>query len=76
MPTEDAYVEADEVGLSTDLSGLVQAIQVKGNQHVRAGQVAFRLHPLPFQLKLDQAQSQLGIVRDNLNALKANCQDL
>jgi membrane fusion protein (multidrug efflux system) len=72
MSTDDAYVEADQVGLSTDVSGLVKEIDVKDNQHVTAGQVLFRLDPLPFQFKLDQAQAQLGVVRDNLNALKAN----
>jgi membrane fusion protein, multidrug efflux system len=72
MSTDDAYVEADQVGLSTDVSGLVKDIDVKDNQHVTAGQVLFRLDPLPFQYKLDQAQAQLGVVRDNLNALKAN----
>jgi membrane fusion protein, multidrug efflux system len=76
MSTDDAYVEADKVGLSTDVSGMVEAIEVRDNQHVTGGQVLFRLDPLPFQLKLDQAQSQLGVVRDNLNALKANYQNV
>jgi membrane fusion protein (multidrug efflux system) len=76
MSTDDAYIEADKVGLSTDVSGMVEAIEVSDNQHVTAGQVLFRLDPLPFQLKLDQAQSQLGVVRDNLNALKANYQNI
>jgi membrane fusion protein, multidrug efflux system len=76
MLTDDAYIKADEVGLSTDVSGMVEAIEVSDNQHVTAGQVLFRLDPLPFQLKLDQAQSQLGVVRDNLNALKANYQNV
>ena len=76
MSTDDAYIKADKVGLSTDVSGMVEAIEVSDNQHVTAGQVLFRLDPLPFQLKLDQAQSQLGVVRDNLNALKANYQNV
>ena len=74
--TDDAFIEADKVGLSTDVSGMVEAIEVRDNEHVTAGQVLFRLDPLPFQLKLDQAQSQLGVVRDNLNALKANYQNV
>ena len=74
--TDDALIEADKVGLSTDVSGMVEAIEVRDNEHVTAGQVLFRLDPLPFQLKLDQAQSQLGVVRDNLNALKANYQNV
>jgi membrane fusion protein, multidrug efflux system len=76
MSTDDAYVEADKVGLSTDVSGMVESIEVRDNQHVPAGQVLFRLDFLPFQLKLDQAQAQLGVVRDNLNALKANYQNM
>jgi membrane fusion protein (multidrug efflux system) len=76
MSTDDAYIEADKVGLSTDVSGMVEAIEVRDNEHVTAGHVLFRLDPLPFQLKLDQAQSQLGVVRDNLNALKANYQNV
>jgi membrane fusion protein (multidrug efflux system) len=76
VSTDDAYVEADKVGLSTDVSGMVEAIEVSDNQHVTAGQVLFRLDSLPFQLKLDQAQSQVGIVRDNLTALKANYQSV
>jgi membrane fusion protein (multidrug efflux system) len=76
MSTDDAYIKADKVGLSTDVSGMVEAIEVSDNQHVTAGQVLFRLDPLPFRLKLDQAQSQLGVVRDNLNALKANYQNV
>ncbi len=76
LSIDDAYIEADKVGLSTDVSGMVEAIEVSDNQHVTAGQVLFRLDPLPFQLKLDQAQSNLGVVRDNLNALKANYQNV
>src|SRR5271169_1868911 len=55
MSTDDAYIEADKVDLSTDVSGMVEAIEVRDNEHVTAGHVLFRLHPLPFQLKLDQA---------------------
>jgi membrane fusion protein (multidrug efflux system) len=75
MSTDDAYIETDKAGLSTDVSGMVEAIEVRDNQHVAAGQVLFRLDPLPFQLKLDQAQAWLGVIRDNLNALKANYQN-
>jgi membrane fusion protein (multidrug efflux system) len=76
MTTDDAYVEADKVGLSTDVSGMVKSVEVQDNQNVRLGQVLFRLDPEPFQLKLDGANTQLGIVRDDLNALKANYQNI
>jgi membrane fusion protein, multidrug efflux system len=76
VSTDDAYVEADQVGLSTDVSGLVQKIDVRENQHVVAGQPLFNLDPLPYQLKLDQGQAQLGVARDNIDALKATYQNL
>ena len=76
MSTDNAYVEADKVGVSTDVSGIVKEIDVKENQHVDAGQVLFRLDDLPFRLALERAEAQVGIVRNDLNALKANYRDM
>ena len=76
MSTDDAYVEADKVGLSTDVSGLVKTIAVVENQRVDAGEVLFRLDDLPFQLTLRRAEAQAGMVRDSLNALKASYRDM
>ncbi|MGH7047178.1 MAG: HlyD family secretion protein [Stellaceae bacterium] len=72
VTTDDAYVEADQVGLSTDVSGLVETIDVHENQHVEAGQPLFSLDPQPFQLKLEQAQAQLQAARDDIQSLKAD----
>jgi membrane fusion protein (multidrug efflux system) len=76
MSTDDAYVEADKVGVSTDVSGIVEQVEVTDNQHVAAGQVLFQLDDLPFRLALEHAEAQVGMVRDALNALKANYRDM
>jgi membrane fusion protein (multidrug efflux system) len=76
MSTDDAYVEADKVGISTDVSGIVKEIDVSDNQEVAAGQVLFRMDELPFRLALDRAEAQVGIVRNDLNALKASYGDM
>jgi membrane fusion protein, multidrug efflux system len=76
MSTDDAYVEADKVGVSTDVSGIVKEVDVTENQHVDTGQVLYRLDDLPFRYALDRAEAQVGIVRNDLNALKANYQDM
>jgi membrane fusion protein (multidrug efflux system) len=76
MSTDDAYVEADKVGVSTDVSGIVQQVDVTENQRVDAGQVLYRLDDLPFQLALRRAEAQVGMVGDALNALKANYRDM
>jgi membrane fusion protein, multidrug efflux system len=73
---DDASVEADKVGVSTDVSGIVREIDVSENQHVEAGQVLFVLDDLPFRLAQQRADAQVGITGDALNALKANYADL
>jgi len=76
MSTDDSYVEADKVGVSTDISGIVEEIDVTENQRVDAGQVLYRIDDLSFRLALQRAEAQVGIVRNDLNALKANYQDM
>src|SRR6202165_4021252 len=76
MSTDDAYVEADKVGISTDVSGIVKEIDVRNNQGVNTGVVLFRLDDLPFRLALERAEAQVGIVGNDLNALKANYRDM
>jgi membrane fusion protein (multidrug efflux system) len=76
MSTDDAYVEADKVGVSTDVSGIVKDVDVAENQHVEAGRVLYRLDDLPFRLALQRAEAQIGMVADALNALKANYRDM
>jgi membrane fusion protein (multidrug efflux system) len=43
MSTDDGYVEAEEVGVSTDVSGIGKEIDVSENQRVDAGQVLYLL---------------------------------
>jgi membrane fusion protein, multidrug efflux system len=76
MSTDDAYVEADKVGVSTDVSGIVKEVAVAENQHVEAGQILYSLDDLQFRLALERAIAQVGMVRDKLDALKANYGDI
>jgi membrane fusion protein (multidrug efflux system) len=76
MSTDDAYVEADKVGVSTDVSGIVKEVDVTENQRVAAGRVLYRLDDLQFRLALERAKAQIGMVKDALDALKANYRDM
>jgi multidrug resistance efflux pump len=76
MSTDDAYAETDKVGVSTDVSGIVNDVDVTENQHVEAGQVLYRLDDAPCRLALGRATAQVGSVTDALNALKANYRDV
>jgi membrane fusion protein (multidrug efflux system) len=73
---DDAYVEADKVGVSTDVPGIVAKVAVTENQHVAAGQILYRLDDLQLRLALARAEAQIGTVRNALNALKANYRDM
>ncbi|MBN9590320.1 MAG: HlyD family secretion protein [Alphaproteobacteria bacterium] len=63
--TDDAYVHANKLMVSTDVSGLVQSVNVHEGQHVKAGDVLFTLDPKPFRIALENAQAALaGAVQD------------
>jgi membrane fusion protein, multidrug efflux system len=70
MSTDDAYVEADKVGISTDVPGIVKDVDVIDNQHVEFGQVLYRLDPLQFQIALDNAKSNLAQTALAIDAMK------
>lgn len=74
ISTDDAYVEADSLMLSTDVSGIVATIPVHEGEHVKKGQVLFTLQPEKFQIALNDAKANLAMTRLNLEAMQANYQ--
>jgi membrane fusion protein, multidrug efflux system len=72
MSTDDAYAEADKVGLSTDVPGIVNAIEVTENQHVEADQVLYCLDDAPFRFALGRPTAQVGSVENALNRYGAS----
>jgi membrane fusion protein, multidrug efflux system len=71
MSTDNAYIQAARVAISTDISGRVVEIDVADNDKVSAGQTLFRLDPRPFQIAVEEAKAQLATVRYQIHALKA-----
>ena len=70
MSTDDAYVNAEKVGISTDVSGIVQDVEVTNNQYVTAGQILYRLDPRQFQIAVDNATANLAQIASTLDAMK------
>jgi len=70
MSTDDAYIQADRVGISTDVSGIVKEVAVTDNQRVEAGQVLYRLDPRQFQIALDNAKANLAQTALSIEAMK------
>jgi membrane fusion protein, multidrug efflux system len=70
MSTDNAYVNAETVGISTDVAGIVKDVNVHENQHVSAGEVLYRLDPLQFHIALDSAKANLAQTALNIESMK------
>lgn len=70
VSTDDSYVDAAKVSLSTDVSGLVGKIYVRDNQYVAADQPLFELQQSHFVIAVDAAKAALAQVVLNVEAEK------
>jgi len=71
VSTDNAYVKADVVIVSPEVSGTVKDVLVLDNQSVAAGQPLFRIDPATFGVALDKAEAKLAQVRTDIAALRA-----
>ncbi len=76
ISTDNAYVGAQKVLITPDISGKVQRVRVREGQHVGVSDPLFEIDPVPFQLALRQAQSKLDSVRTEFANLKSNYRSL
>lgn len=78
VTTDDAFVGAQKVLITPDISGMVEKVVVREGQHVNEGDVLFEIDPVPFRLALQQAQAmqaQAKTTYDNLvSTVKINGQ--
>lgn len=72
VSSDDAYVNAEKVGVSTDVSGIVSEVDVTDNQHVAAGQLLYRLDPRQFQIALNNAKANLAQTALTLESMKVD----
>jgi membrane fusion protein (multidrug efflux system) len=70
--TDDAYVGAQKVLITPDISGKIDKVVVKEGQHVNAGDVLFEIDPVPFRLAVDQAKATLEQAHTTYDNLVAN----
>jgi membrane fusion protein (multidrug efflux system) len=60
ISSDDSYVHANKLMVSTDVSGLIKTVNVKEGQGVKQGEVLFTIDPQPFQIALDNAHAMLA----------------
>ena len=72
VTTDDAYVGAQKVLITPDISGKIISVAVKEGQSVATGDVMFQIDPVPFQLALAQARARLDDAKTSHDTLVAN----
>src|SRR3954462_4330767 len=69
VTTDDAYVGAQKILITPDVSGKIIKVAVKEGQSVASGDTLFQIDPVPFQLAVSQARAKLDDAKtshDNL----------
>src|SRR3954463_6334280 len=74
ITTDNAYVGAQKVLITPDISGKIARIIVREGQHVKAGDELFEIDREPFRIAVDQAQAKLATVRTDFTNLKSDYQ--
>jgi membrane fusion protein (multidrug efflux system) len=71
IETDNAYVKANKISVTPQVSGTILPVTVKDNQFVKKGDVLFRIDPASFQIALEKAEANMGDVRTQIEDLKA-----
>jgi len=69
--TDDAYVQAARVQVSSNIPGRVIQVAVRENQLVHTGDVLFRLDPQPLDTALSQSEAMAAQARLQIDAYRA-----
>jgi membrane fusion protein (multidrug efflux system) len=72
ISTDNAYVGAQKVLITPDISGKISRVMVAEGQRVNAGDALFEIDPQPFQWSVTQAEARLASVRTDFLNLKTN----
>jgi membrane fusion protein (multidrug efflux system) len=74
VTTDDAYVGAQKVLITPDISGKIEKVVVREGQRVNEGDTLFEIDPVPFRLALQQAQASLANAKTNYETLVSDLQ--
>ena len=67
--TDDAYIDADVVGIVAQVAGPIVNLPIEDNQAVRAGDLLFEIDPRPFAIAVEKARAELEKTGQNVSAL-------
>jgi len=64
--TDDSYVRAQKLMVTTDVSGLVKTVNVHAGQHVKVGDVLFTIDSHPFEIAVANAAAAMDTARQGV----------
>jgi membrane fusion protein (multidrug efflux system) len=70
VTSENAYVKADKIAISTDISGRVVKVNVQENQIVKEGEILFELDREPFQIAMNRAEAEFHKTRNDVGSMR------
>jgi len=70
VSTDDAAIKQDIVSVSAQVNGPIIEVAVRNGQHVKRGELLFRIDPAPYRVALEQAQAQLAAAQLQNRMLK------
>jgi len=76
IETDNAYVGAQKVLITPDISGQIVNAAVREGQHVKPGDELFALDKKPYELALDAAKAKLSAARTDYEKLKTTLASL
>jgi membrane fusion protein (multidrug efflux system) len=76
ISTDNAYVGAQKVLITPDISGKIINVAIREGQHVNPGDELFSLDREPFALALAQAKAKLDTARSDFDKLESNLKSL
>ncbi|MBI1205563.1 MAG: HlyD family efflux transporter periplasmic adaptor subunit [Rhodopseudomonas sp.] len=76
VSTDNAYVGAQKVLITPDISGKVVHVAVREGQHVKAGDELLTLDAEPYKLALDAAKAKLAAARADYDKAKTTLASL
>ena len=71
ISTENAYVKADIVQVSSEVSGRISDVYIKEHAIVKVGDPLIKIDPEPFNIALEKAEAELDQTRTHVAALRA-----
>ena len=72
ISTDNAYIGAQKVLITPDISGKIARVTVAEGQRVNAGDALVEIDPEPFRIAVAMAQARLDGVKTEFDNLKAN----